>query len=120
MSEMAKRDLLPAAMRYVKSISDTILSVRTAIPGADCCAESKLAETMSRSIAAIYEASNKLESDLSVQKQPAELPELSRYLRDVILPDMEALRQIVDKMEEIMPAEFYPYPSYGDLLFSVI
>lgn len=42
------------------------------------------------------------------------------YLRDIVLTDMEELRKIANSMEEIMPAEFYPYPTYGDLLFSVL
>ena len=62
----------------------------------------------------------KLESDISAIKEKNVPLQKACYLRDVIIKDMAELRQIADGMEEIMPSEYYPYPNYGDMLFSVI
>ena len=75
---------------------------------------------MSDSAAAFYERTQRLAGDIAAIRERTELLETAYYLRDVILPDMEELRRLADRMEEIMPREFYPYPTYGDLLFSVL
>lgn len=120
MLEMARKDLLPAAIRYIRSLSDTVNALRSAVPGADCSPETELLKRMSDSAAAFYRLSEKLAADLAATGAQDGLLGSACYLRDVILPDMEELRNIADDMEEIMPDEFYPYPTYGDLLFSVL
>jgi glutamine synthetase len=45
--------------------------------------------------------------------------ELSVFCRDRILATMNELRVCVDEMETLTGAEYWPYPSYGELLFSI-
>ena len=45
--------------------------------------------------------------------------EISFFCKDVLIPDMAKAREIADALETVVPAEKWPYPSYGDLLFSV-
>ena len=120
MLEMAKKDIMPAAMKYIKFISETVNSLKSAIPSAAIAPEVELLEKMSNFAAEFYKISKKLESDISAIKEKSVLLEKACYLRDVIIKDMDALRVIADSMEEIMPKEYYPYPNYSDILFSVI
>ena len=120
MLDLSRKDILPAAVKYIRSLSETVNALRTASPEADCAAETELLRQMSDSAAAFYERTQKLAGDIAAIRERTELLETAYYLRDVILPDMEELRRLADRMEEIMPREFYPYPTYGDLLFSVL
>ena len=120
MLDLSRKDILPAAVKYIRSLSETVNALRTALPEADCAAETELLRQMSDSAAAFYERTQRLAGDIAAIRERTELLETAYYLRDVILPDMEELRRLADRMEEIMPREFYPYPTYGDLLFSVL
>lgn len=120
MVEMAKRDILPAAMKYVKFISETLVALKAALPTAERTSEERILSDLTDYIGSFYEAINKLEKDISAIKEKENLLEKACYLRDVIIRDMDKLREIADGIEEIMPSEYYPYPNYGDVLFSVM
>lgn len=120
MLEMAKKDIMPAVMKYIKFISETVASLKIALPEADKSAEEEILTKMTNSAGAFYKMTGKLESDISAIKEKNVPLQKACYLRDVIIKDMAELRQIADGMEEIMPSEYYPYPNYGDMLFSVI
>ena len=120
MVDMAKRDILPAAMKYIKFISETIVALKTALPTADRSSEEQILSDLTNYVGKFYTAINKLEKDSTVIKDKETFLEKACYLRDVIISDMADLRNIADNMEEIMPSEYYPYPNYGDILFSVM
>ena len=120
MLEMAKKDIMPAVMKYIKFISETVASLKIALPEADRSAEEEILTKMTNSAGTFYKMTGKLESDISAIKEKNVPLQKACYLRDVIIKDMAELRQIADGMEEIMPSEYYPYPNYGDMLFSVI
>ena len=120
MLEMAKKDIMPAVMKYIKFVSETVASLKVALPDADRSAEEDILKRMSNSAGAFYKITGKLESDISAIKDKNVPLQKACYLRDVIIQDMAELRRLADGMEEIMPPEYYPYPNYGDILFSVI
>ena len=45
--------------------------------------------------------------------------DLAKYNRDVIFEDMGKLREVVDELETLVPKEIWPYPTYGEILYSV-
>ena len=120
MVEMAKREILPAAMKYIKFISETLVALKTALPTADRSSEEQILSDLTNYVGKFYSAINKLEEDSGKIKDKETFLEKACYLRDVIICDMDNLRSIADSMEEIMPSEYYPYPNYGDILFSVM
>ena len=69
--------------------------------------------------ATAHAASAKLERDLLESKALDSAAEMSCFYRDVIIPDMNELRITVDSMETICGSDAWPYPSYGDMLFSI-
>ena len=120
MVEMAKREILPAAMKYIKFISETLVALKTALPTADRSSEEQILSDLTNYVGKFYSAINKLEEDSGKIKDKETFLGKACYLRDVIICDMDNLRSIADSMEEIMPSEYYPYPNYGDILFSVM
>ncbi|HPU18126.1 MAG TPA: hypothetical protein PLZ27_05610, partial [Bacillota bacterium] len=62
---------------------------------------------------------NELENILIKVKESSNISELSCAFRDEVLPAMQALRIAADEAESVTAEKFWPYPTYGDLLFSV-
>ncbi len=118
--EMAGKDIMPAVLKYVRMLSDTVNSLKSALPQADVSAENGLLMTISDRASELYKAIDTLESDIASIPACGDTLKTACYLRDVVLPDMKKVRAAADGIELIMPREYYPFPTYGDLLFSVV
>ena len=89
------------------------------MPEADCTYEKETVKSVSALMGAAYRAVRKLEDDLLSSKSIESFTELADFYKTKILDDMRVLRISVDEIETIAPKENWPYPSYGELLFSV-
>ena len=83
-----------------------------------CKAETKLIKTLSELNDSADDAADKLARDLKAIDK-SDVRAASVAMAHVIIPDMEALRKIVDEMETLTASEYWKYPSYFDLLYSV-
>ena len=119
MLDMARKDYLPAMARYTADLSAGITAKLTAIPDSDCSYERDSVKTISALLGAAYRAAGKLERDLLEGKSIADSVEMADFFKTTILDDMRALRISVDSMESIASAEYWPVPSYGEILFGV-
>ena len=119
MLDMVNKDILPAMSRVAKSLADACLQKAAVSPEVDCVYEQENLKKLSAMMTAAYRQARKLEEDLLSAKAIGDLSELSARYKDVILPDMTALRVPVDEMETVSGAADWPYPSYGELLFSI-
>ena len=117
MIDMTRKQILPAAATFAKSLSETISVMGSVCKDCDTSYESGTLKTVSELTKAIYEAVGKLESDLD--GIPLDIGKQGHFFHDVVLADMESLRTSVDALEAISPKDVWPLPSYGDLLFSV-
>lgn len=117
MIEMAKQDIYPAVNGYVAELCSVIAAKRAVSEKIACKNDLALAETLARMNDAMADAVKKLENDLS------EVPEgetaASRKMAHVIVPDMEEVRRCADGMEKLCSKDYWPYPGYTDLLYSV-
>ncbi|MDD6160883.1 MAG: glutamine synthetase III [Oscillospiraceae bacterium] len=118
MLDMVHKDVLPAMSRQSRALADACLQ-KAAVLGEGECYEKTVLARLNSAMSRAYDAARKLEGDLLSGKEQEGSTKLSYYYRDVIIPDMNALRAPVDEMEMIADAEVWPYPSYGDLLFGV-
>lgn len=117
MVDMAKRDILPAVSKYAKLLDDT-LTAKKARGGIGYAYESETLDEINELTDNAYYATRALEK--AIGEATAESVEaLSLYYKDAILPKMEALRSFVDKLETLVAAEYWCYPTYGELLFGV-
>ncbi|MCR5625727.1 MAG: glutamine synthetase III [Lachnospiraceae bacterium] len=117
MIDMASKSLIPACIRYSKSLADTVLALKEADVDYSAAKES-LAE-ISDLIADAKNALAKLIDDDDKGIAMEDGRDKAVYYRDVIKKDMDELRAPIDKLEMIVDKEFWPMPSYGDLLFEV-
>ncbi len=119
MLDMANKDILPAMSAYSRQLAEACQQKSAVSGDIDCVYEKEILRKLSAMITAMYKASKKLEEDLLNSKSIEDVSELAAYFRDVIVPDMTALRIPADEMETLVSAEAWPYPSYGEILFSV-
>ncbi len=119
MLDMVWKDILPAASAYSKKLTDAALAKKALSGSIDCSFEVGLAEQISSLTAAAVSRASALEYAVRDVKNISDSLALARYYKDVVFAAMNELRIVVDELETHCAAEFWPYPSYGELLFSV-
>ena len=118
MIDMAKKDYLPAVSKYSHELSDTIIA-KAACGDIDSTYEKELLAKISKLNTAAYKKVQKLEEATLKAKEIDDTTELSMFYKDSVFSAMSELRITVDELETMVPASSWPYPSYGDMLFSV-
>ena len=118
MIDMAKKDYLPAVSKYSHELSDTIIA-KAACGDIDSTYEKELLTKISKLNTAAYKKVAKLEEAVLKAKEIDDTTELSMFYKDSVFAAMSELRITVDELETMVPASSWPYPSYGDMLFSV-
>ena len=119
MLDMVWKDILPAASAYTKELAETVAAKKAIGGGIDTSYEERLAGHVSVLLASATKKAEALEYALMGVKYITDTLALARYYRDTIFAAMNELRIIVDEMETHCAAKYWPYPSYGDILFSV-
>ena len=120
MSEMVRRAILPAVSGYIASLAEAVASKRAAVAGLPCAAETSLIQKLSSLLDSAYEKVEALDTLVADGKAESHNAlTVATYYKDVIIPAMNELRAVVDQMEVDTASQFWPYPSYGDLMFRV-
>ena len=120
MSEMTRQDILPSVSGYIASLAEAVAAKRAVISDLPCQAETALIQKLSGLLDSAYEKVEKLDALVSDGKAESHNTlSAATYYKDVIIPAMAELRAVVDQMEVDTSADFWPYPSYGDLMFRV-
>ena len=119
MLTMVRRDILPAVSAYSKSLSDAALSKRALDPELDVSFETELVKRICDLTAKTVGLSAELENALHEAGEPEDALACARCFEYSVLPAMEKLRTVVDELETCTAKEAWPYPSIGDILFSV-
>lgn len=119
MIHMASKQYIPSVISYVTSLADSINSITAACPEADMSVQKSLLTKCSSLLA---EAQNAL-SDLKAADVDANKMEEGKaqaeFFRDVVFKAMAALRAPIDELEMIVDKQYWPVPSYGDMLFEI-
>ena len=115
MADMIRHDILPAVSAYSDQLCQRAYH-KDAI-GVACKYETATAREIGKLTDALLDACNKLEKDLA--KLPTESMDAMVYCHDVIIADMNKARETADKLETMTASEYWPFPVYSDLLFSV-
>lgn len=118
MIEMAKRDIMPAVSDFVAELCQNIASKKAISSSIPCEAELQVVNKLAALNDKAYKLIAKLEKDLAGIDKADVLPS-SQAMAHVIIPDMEEVRAAVDEMETLVAADYWPYPSYFDILYSV-
>lgn len=117
MIDMATKQIIPAVIKYTKSLADTVLAVKAA--GCDADVQADILAQVSDLLKEAKAALSELEKVAAEAAQQEEGKVQARFFNEVVFKAMDALRAPVDKLEMIVDKEAWPMPSYGDLLFEV-
>ncbi len=120
MIEMARRSILPAVMKYTNSITETLTAKQGIGIDISKCKEKSIVEELSYITSSIIDNLEKLESAVIGVKDTDGMQAEADYYKDVVIPAMNELRAVADRAEVIVGDEYWPYPRYGELLFSIL
>ncbi len=118
MIDMVKRNIFPAVIRFSGDVAKAVGCKKAALPDLDCSDEEALVRRLSGLSAEMMRQTAALKAALA-GVQFADAYEAAHYYKYTVFAIMDALRAAVDSLEVITSAEYWPYPSYTDLLFSV-
>ena len=119
MSDMVKKEILPAVAAYAKDLADTYSAKAAVVPGVGGKYEKETIARLSTLIDEIDTATAALDSAIIKLKTIDDITEASCMIRDVLLQKMAELRVVCDEAETITAEKYWPFPTYGDLLFGV-
>lgn len=119
MIDMAGKQYIPAIIQYVTSLADSVNSITAACGSVDVSVQTELLTKCSSLLSTAQKALTQLEKATAEAATKEEGHEQAVYFKDVVFPAMDALRSPIDELEMIVDQDYWPVPSYSDLLFEV-
>ena len=118
MTDMAKKEILPAVMRYTGDLAAALNEKKAAVPGLSFPVEAELIGKLTELVVKIDAAEKALEKSIA-DCEEGDITAQAFRIRDELLPSMAELRAPCDEAETLTAADYWPFPTYGDLLFGV-
>ncbi|MDO4478925.1 MAG: glutamine synthetase III [Lachnospiraceae bacterium] len=119
MINMVRKRIAPAVIRFTADLAHQMSEKRTLFPQLACACESELIVTLSELTDVMKDLTASLEEAVKGLGDAADVIEEAALIRDRVLPAMEELRIPCDKAETLTEKSYWPFPTYGDILFSV-
>ena len=117
MIDIASKHIIPAVVSYTTELANSVIAVSEA--GVDSSTQKELLDEVTKYLKEMKAALKKLTEVTEKASDITEGKDQATYFRDVVKVAMDELRAPADKLEMIVDKEFWPFPSYGDLLFEV-
>ena len=119
MINIAGKQLIPAVVRYTTVLAQSLSAVKAACPEADNSVQTELLIEVSDLLSDMKVARAKLEDLVEEYQHIDSMERRAHFCYDEIIPAMQALRDPADQLEMIVDKEYWPIPSYGDMIFEV-
>ena len=119
MIDMARKQILPAVQEYTGTLAGTAAAKKAVSPKVVCAYETATIEKLSALTDTIAVATDELEATVLALKDCADVVAESEAIRDTVIGKMNALRTAVDEAETHTAESYWPFPTYGELLFGV-
>ncbi|MBO4393090.1 MAG: glutamine synthetase III [Spirochaetales bacterium] len=116
MRDIIVQEIIPAVTSYASDLSQAINSKKAAMSSLSCKAESDLLERIASLTDILYER-NAVLSSLIEKSASHRGPELAHFCRKCIVPAMADARLVADELELLVGRDYWPFPTYGDILF---
>ncbi len=117
MLDMANKQMIPAVVKFAKALADTTVTVKMA--GGDASVSKSLLKEVTAKLTAMKKAAERLQKVEDAGAQMARGKEQAFYYRNKVVTAMNELRLPADELEKMVDKEFWPFPTYSDLLFEV-
>ena len=119
MVDMARTEIIPAVQAFALDTAKTAAAKRELVPGCPCGCETELVKKLSALTDQIYREAGALEEAVLALASAGDIRAEAEMIRDTVLPQMGRLRLPCDQAETLTPKKYWPFPTYGDLLFGV-
>ena len=119
MIDMASRDIIPAVNSYIGEVANTAAAKMSVLPTVNCYEERDIIEKLSELNAEAYECVAELKEAEREAAAIADATARAEAYCNRVIPVMNALREAVDEMETMTSSEYWPMPSYRDLMFNI-
>ena len=120
MIEMVRSDILPAVIGFAKSLADAASAQKAVCADLACTAEITLLKKVSALCDCLYNKCEALDTAvMGVKELPEDFALRAKYYRETVFAGMNELRAVADELETLVSKDFWPYPSYGRILYRV-
>ena len=120
MLDMSKKEIIPAVSAYLKDLSTTASSIKSVVADADCTMQEQLIHKIAALYGSLYKKTEALSTAvLNTKDHEENIEERAQYYKNYIFSGMQELRAVADELETLVGEEYWPFPTYGDLLFGV-
>lgn len=120
MIDMAKKDMIPAVTSYVRELTDTALAKKALSDAIPTSVEEDLITSLSNKLVCFSKKTAELENAvIGASEYEGDVLAYAKYYRENVFSVMTELRAIGDAMETETAADYWPYPSYGEMLYGV-
>lgn len=120
MIDMAKKDMIPAVTSYVRELTDTALAKKALSDAIPTSVEEDLITSLSNKLVCFSKKTAELENAvIGASEYEGDVLAYAKYYRESVFSVMTELRAIGDAMETETAADYWPYPSYGEMLYGV-
>lgn len=119
MVDIIRKQIIPSVIKYLSVLAKNINEIRQALPTADTSTSEGMLAEASALLKETKAALNTLEEARLTEEKMSDSKERAVFCRDRIVPAIDAVRVPVDKLEMLVDKEYWPMPSYGDMLFEV-
>ena len=119
MYKLVKKNILYSATAYAAELSEAAIAKTNFLPGTDCTYEKDTVGRISEISAEMHKKVAELHDAFTKAGTKKEALEKAKTYKNAVLPKMEELRQLADELELLVSRKHWPFPTYGDLLFSV-
>ena len=119
MVDMARTEMIPAVQSFVLDTAKTAAAKKKLVSGCACAYETGLVKKLSALTDRMAAKADELEQEVLALAGAGDIGKESAAIRDTVLPKMGELRLACDEAETLTAKKYWPFPTYGDLLFSV-
>ncbi len=117
MLDMAKKNIAPAVIDFTGELAGNV-QLKNSL-GVSAYAEKQLLESLSQKLESFVRKTEELDAAVRESGNYSDNLELAKYYRNTVFERMNELRELGDSMEKETSADYWPYPSYGEILFGV-
>lgn len=116
--DMMNREVVPAITAYTDLLCTAVLN-KNSIGGISSTVERELIARLTAANKEIFTLTGELKMAVSAAERTHDVTDKARQYHDIILRLMTDIRKYADSAESVVPSDYWPYPSYGDLLFNI-
>ena len=117
MIDMVRKQILPACFEYIKDVASSINQTKAVSAKISCTAQTELVQIMSDLCDKVYSSAQNLEDTLAETKKLSDTTTVAKFYTAQVIPAMAELREIADTLETKVAKKYWPFPTYGEILY---